>query len=344
MTARDLPVGERIAGFVSVIVPVHDRPRLLVEAVESALAQSHPHVEVIVVDDASTDDTPAAIASLVDRAGGRLRALRNATNLGPGGSRERGRLAARGEYLQYLDSDDRLLPGKLERQVAALAAAPEAGIAYGWTRERCADGGAGERPYKRSGERFASVFPTFLAGRVWNTVTPLYRASLADAVGPWSDLRLEEDWEYDCRAGALGARLAYVDDWVCEYRIHHGPRLGPGAALDPRRLAQQARAHRLIHGHAERTGITPQVPEMARFARSLFLLARRCGAAGLAGEARELLELARRASTAERARGLDFRLVASLAAVAGWRLTGRLTIAVDALRRGRSRTGAAAPE
>ena len=323
---------ERRAGLVSIVVPVFNRPRFLVEAVESALVQTYRELEVVVVDDASTDETPQAVASLVARGGGRVRALRSDANVGPGGSRELGRRHARGEFVQYLDSDDLLLPHKLDLQVAALRRKTEAGIAYGWTRMHRFDGTLEDRPYKRTAEAVDAVFPAFLAGRVWNTVTPLYRASVTDALGPWSDLRLEEDWEYDCRAGTLGVRLAHVEDWVCDFRDHSGPRLGPGAPLEPRRLREQARAHEMIHGHAVAAGVLPEVAEMAHFARALFLLARRCGAAGLHGEARSLFRLARAASAPDRARGWDFRLIGLLAPILGWRLVGRMTIALDVIR------------
>ena len=325
-------MSERQPGLVSVIVPVHNRASLLREAVGSALGQTYANLEVVIVDDTSTDQTPAVIAGLVACAPGRVRALRQAENRGPGPSRELGRQAARGEFIQYLDSDDLLLPDKLAKQVEGLRIAEGAAVSYGWTRLRLPDGTPVERPFKRSAERLETILPAFLVGRIWNTTTPLYRASICDAAGPWTDLRLEEDWEYDCRIGALGAALHFVDDWVCEYRSHAPNRLSSGRVLDPLRLRQQARAHVLICGHARRAGIGSSTSEMAHFARALFLIARRCGAAGLGREAKELLALARSASTPERARGWGFRVFGGLASVLGWRLAGRFALLVDALR------------
>jgi glycosyltransferase involved in cell wall biosynthesis len=326
-------------GLVSVVVPVHNRPRLLVEAVESALDQSYPEIELIVVDDASTDETPQAIAGLVVRGAGRMRALRHDDNRGPGASRESGRQAARGEYLQFLDSDDLLLAGKLEEQVAALAAEPAAGIVYGWTRARHFDGALDERPVRRTGERFETLFPALLAGRIWITATPLYRAELVESAGGWSSLRLDEDWELEARLAARGARLAYVERWVAEHRAHGGEHAGSVDRRDPTRLRDRAAAMRSIFDSARAAGIGADAPEMARFARALFLLARRCGAAGLTGEARSLFVLARRASTPARARRWDFRLVGALAATLGWRAAGRAAERLDALR-ARRRGGA----
>ena len=320
-------------GLVSVIVPVFNRPRGLVEAVASALAQTHRPLEVIVVDDGSTDDTPAVAARLVAESGGAVR-LERQENRGPGVARETGRRAARGEFVQYLDSDDLLLPCKLELQVAALRAHPDCGVAYGMTRHRRADGQADEGPWKGSGRRVETMFPSFLRERWWDTPTPLYRASLLDLAGPWTDLRLEEDWEYDCRVAALGVKLCFVPEFVCEVRDLDDRRLSRGSAADPRRNRERARAHALIFEHARRAGVPLDSAEMRHFARELFLLARQCGASGLGEESRLLFSLARQASTAEIARRADFRLYRLAAAVLGWSGAGRAASFFERVRGG----------
>lgn len=325
-----------IEGLVSVVLPVRNRPRLLREAVESVRVQSYDRWELIVVEDGSGDDTPEVARSIAAESPEKV-SVRSGPGRGPGPAREVGRAVARGEFLQYLDSDDLLLPRKLELQVRGLRADSLAGASYGWTLLRRADGSAAERPFKRSAERIETMFPSFLAGRPWNTTTPLYRASVCAAAGPWSDLWLEEDWEYDCRIAALGTRLHYVADWVCEYRDHDEPRLGLGEPLDPKRLGQQAEAHARIFGHARRAGIGPEVAEMAHFARALFLLARKCGRAGLRRECLRLLGLARDASTPEKARGFDFQLYRALVAAFGVRAG---TVLAERLR-GRGRTSGA---
>jgi glycosyltransferase involved in cell wall biosynthesis len=324
-------VTDRQPGLVSVIVPVYNRPRGLAEAVASALAQTHRPLEAIVVDDGSTDDTGAVAARLAGEHGGVVRVERQA-NAGPGAARETGRRQARGEYVQYLDSDDVLLPGKLERQVAALHAHPDCGVAYGMTRFRHRDGRLHDGPWKGSGQRVERMFPSFLRERWWDTPNPLYRASLLDEAGPWSDLRLEEDWEYDCRVAALGVRLCFVREYVCEVRDHDDQRLSRGSAGDAARNRERARAHALIFEHARRAGIDPESPEMRHFARELFLLARQCGACGLGAESRLLFSLARQASTAQSARGADFRLYRTAAAVLGWEGAARAATLLERVR------------
>lgn len=315
--------------LVSTIVPVFNRPSHLVEAVDSVLAQDYRPIEVWVVDDGSTDDTPG-IADRLAREHAEVRVLHQ-PNRGPGCAREAGRQAVRGDFIQYLDSDDLLLPGKFSAQVAGLQAKPECGVAYGWTRFRSAAGNVAPGPWKGSGVVTETMFPSFLESRWWDTSTPLYRRSVCDAVGPWSDLSLEEDWEYDCRVAALGTRLHHSPMFVAEVREQPGGRLS-GQPHEPGRLAQRARAHELILGHAHRAGLRPGTPEVEHFSRELFLLARQCGAAGLAAESRRLFGLARAASR-NRGGGLDFRLYRAAAALVGWRLAGRLACWSDGIRR-----------
>jgi glycosyltransferase involved in cell wall biosynthesis len=320
-----------ITGLVSTIIPVFNRPAQLREAVASVLAQDWRPIEVIVVDDGSTDDTLSVARALAREHDGVVRVL-SQPNAGPGPARERGRLAAQGEFIQYLDSDDVLLPGKFSAQVGALRERPECGVAYGMTRYRHADGSVAPGAWKGSGTSRETMFPSFLLERWWDTPNPLYRRELCDRAGPWTDLRLEEDWEYDCRIAALGVRLAWCPQYVCEVRDHAGERLCRGSAFDAQRQTQRARSHTLIYAHARRAGIATDSREMQQFARSLFLLARQCGAAGLTRESRELFELARQACGTRRAGGIDFRAYEAFARTLGWVAAGRASHWLDGRR------------
>src|SRR5688572_4625209 len=125
--------------LVSTIIPVHNRSGLLREAVASVLAQTYRPIEVIIVDDGSTDDTAGVADGLAREHPEEIRVIHQ-SNTGPGLAREAGRLIARGEFIQYLDSDDLLLPRKFELQVAGLNAHPECGVSYGKTRYRYSNG------------------------------------------------------------------------------------------------------------------------------------------------------------------------------------------------------------
>jgi glycosyltransferase involved in cell wall biosynthesis len=110
---------------ISVIVPTYNRSALLPAAIRSVQGQTHSDWELIVVDDGSTDSTPAALAPLLgdDR---RLRLLTNAGAQGPGGARNTGIRAARGALIAFLDSDDSWEPTKLARFAAQFDANPAA--------------------------------------------------------------------------------------------------------------------------------------------------------------------------------------------------------------------------
>ncbi|HUG41902.1 MAG TPA: glycosyltransferase family A protein [Longimicrobiales bacterium] len=321
---------------MTTIIPVHDRADLLEEAVGSVIAQSYRPIEIVIVDDGSTDGTGLAADEIESAHPGVVRVL-HVPNGGPGLAREAGRRVARGEFIQYLDSDDVLLPEKFERQVAALLADPGAGVCYGITRYVDEEGKGGDRPTRRTGERIEWMFPSFLVDRWWATSTALFRRSVTDAVGPWTGLRNEEDWEYDCRVAALGTRLCYVPHFVSEVRGHAGERLSRSGSTDPDKLRDRAAAHALILGHARRAGIRADSEEMRHFAKELFLLARQCGAAGLAAEARHLHGLAMEASDGGPRRNLDVRIYGWVARVVGWERAGRMALEMDRQRPGRWR-------
>ena len=309
--------------LVSTIIPVFNRASMLREAVASVLAQTHRPIEIIIVDDGSTDDTGTVAEELERENAGVVRTIHIA-NGGPGRAREAGRALAHGEFIQYLDSDDVLLPKKFELQVAALRARPECGAAYGWTRERDAAGNPASLPRKRSGERIEEMFPSMLTSRWWDTPTPLYRSAVTDRAGAWTSLRAEEDWEYDCRIAAQGVQLAYVPDWVCEVRVGLDDRLsGRGEAT----LRDRARAHLLMLQHAAAANIPRSSPEMQFFSRDLFHLARQCGAAGFRDESRQLLAAAVKISAARDVQAYNF-----VARIIGLRGASTVAQAINRLR------------
>ena len=320
---------EMRAGLVSTILPVYNRAAMLRESAESVLAQTYRDFELIIIDDGSTDDTGAVADAIAAEHPDIVRVIHQ-PNAGVGPAREAGRLAARGEFIQHVDSDDLLYPRKFELQVAALQAHPECGASYGWTRARLPDGTLREKPEKRTGERIETMFPAMLQSRWWQTITPLWRASLIHRAGAWLPLRNEEDWEYDARIASFGMPLHYCEEWVAEMRHHRRGRLSD-FGMQPDVLRDRARAHALILGHAQRAGIGAEVPEMKHFARELFLLARQCGDARLPMESRMLFLLAREASGPDRNR-FQFRVYAAAARVFGWSLTGRIACLSDHLR------------
>jgi glycosyltransferase involved in cell wall biosynthesis len=111
---------------VSVVIPVYNRADLLPRSIESALAQTCPTREIIVVDDGSTDGS----AEAASRCGGSVRVIRQA-NQGVAAARNAGIRAASSEWVAFLDADDALLPQAIESNLACAAAHPEADVIYG---------------------------------------------------------------------------------------------------------------------------------------------------------------------------------------------------------------------
>jgi glycosyltransferase involved in cell wall biosynthesis len=109
--------------LISVILPTHNRAALLPRAIRSVLAQSHRELELIVVDDCSSDDTPQVVAAIADP---RLRYLRLTHSHHAAGARNAGIAAARGEFIAFQDDDDLWFVEKLEKQLATLRAGGDA--------------------------------------------------------------------------------------------------------------------------------------------------------------------------------------------------------------------------
>ena len=141
---------------VSVVVPTYNRAKWLPEAVASALGQTHRPLEVLIVDDGSTDHTEAVCASFAPP----VRYIRQA-NGGVSAARNRGVREARGEWIAFLDSDDVWEPAKLEIQLAALRGAEAAE----WSITGCQVIDLEGQPVPGP-QGFARVFPVFAALRV----------------------------------------------------------------------------------------------------------------------------------------------------------------------------------
>ena len=181
---------------MSVVIPTYNLAQFLTGAVESARAQEWPDFDIIVVDDGSTDDTPALLERLA-REG--VRCFRQ-ENAGAAAARNRGIQEARKSWVAFLDADDFWMAGKLAAQFEALDARPSARFSYTDARLLRADGseadvscGTTERP----------LLPQLLAGNLFATPTALVRRDCFDAVGLFEPrLRTGEDWDMWMRLAA----------------------------------------------------------------------------------------------------------------------------------------------
>jgi glycosyltransferase involved in cell wall biosynthesis len=308
--------------LVSTIIPVYNRSKMLRESVDSVLRQTHQALEVIVVDDGSTDDTAEVGPELERQHSGIVRYFRQ-SNAGPGAARNTGLSHARGEFIQYLDSDDLLEPRKLELQLQAFDRAPDADVCYCGTLRRNLQTGA-EVVWAKTGEDIRSIFPDFLPKRGWATLTPLWRRSLCHRIGPWAQLRVMEDWEHDLRAGLLGARIVRVPEMLAVVRDHGVDRAsGMNSGFTPALTRDYFLAHESIWRRMQEAGRTDS-SYLSQFAKTVFWIARMCGERGLIPEAERALGCAEEMT---RMHGSARRIKAFRAATRclGWRTTVRIS-------------------
>ena len=328
-----------IPDLVSTVIPVKNRPNLIVAAIQSVLNQTYRPIEIIVVDDQSTDTTCEVVESMIAQFGEVIRLIRTQSQgTGPGPVREFGRVTAQGEFLQYLDSDDLLLPDKFRLQVAALRANPDCDIAYGWSRE-FRDGESPQNlPYKWTGRKYEYLFPALLVDRWWCTNTPLYTRRLTDRIGPWPSLRLSQDWAYDAIAGSLGAKLVQVEEYVSDFRHHDGVRqTGQKNCQSLERLQNDLRLRLHLLETAIRAGCKTGSPEMLHLSRALFMNARGLGALGDGSAAEQALKNARTAAGEILGNNLQFRVFSAVKQIIGWKAIGKLSRMRDQFCKGAGR-------
>jgi glycosyltransferase involved in cell wall biosynthesis len=220
---------------VSLVIATFNHGRLLPEALDSAIGQTLEGVEIVVVDDGSTDDTPAVLA----RYGDRIRVVHQ-SNRGLAAARNTGLAAARGAYVSFLDADDVLMPTKLAEQIAVLEQAP----AVGWTYcdvliEATATGTA-----MRASERFGYagrrlegwLFPELIHGNFIPAIAPLVRRTALDAAGGFDErLTALEDWDLWLRLSLI-AEARYSPAVLVRYRVHPGGMSEDRSRMDENRF------------------------------------------------------------------------------------------------------------
>jgi glycosyltransferase involved in cell wall biosynthesis len=210
---------------VSVIVPCRDDGAFVEEAVQSALDQTHPDLEVVVVDDGSTDPATRRLFDAWSRDGTRVLRL---PPRGVSHARNAGIAAATGAYLLPLDADDRLEPTFVEKTLALLEATPEVGIAE----TEATLFGARDGPWPRP--EFA--MPQLLLGNTLLPCSLFRREDFARTRG--YDPGLARGWEdFDFWLGLveLGLGAARVPEVLFRYRIRPGSRSHQMTAGDWRR-------------------------------------------------------------------------------------------------------------
>jgi glycosyltransferase involved in cell wall biosynthesis len=201
-------ISSEAAGLISVVIPVHDQALYIGEALTSVLAQDGHHLEVIVIDDGSSDGSLAAARARLPS----IRAIRQ-ENSGIGAARNRGVEIARGEYLAFLDADDRWPPGRLSRLAAALAGVNGPAMAFGHLSHFLCP--SLDLEAQRRLHCPVGAAPGYFAG------TMLIRLEDFRRVGPFEeDLEVGEFAGWLGRARDHGLAQAMIEEVVLERRIH----------------------------------------------------------------------------------------------------------------------------
>jgi len=191
---------------ITCVIPVYNGERFLAETLRSVLAQRHPPVEVIVVDDGSTD----ASADLAEAFGGPVRVIRR-RNRGAAAARHVGIAAARGELIAMVDADDLWHPDKLARQVERFAQRPELDVSLVVAENFWEEGLAAEEARYRAHNRVRAThsFTSILARRSTFLEVPIDVAmTRTDCV------------EWFIRAAEAGVRIDVISDVLVYRRMH----------------------------------------------------------------------------------------------------------------------------
>jgi glycosyltransferase involved in cell wall biosynthesis len=197
--------------LISVIIPVYNGERFIAEAVDSVLRQRHRPLEIILVDDGSTDSTAQVIREMIAKTDEKMIAIHQ-PNKGPAAARNRGLEAARGDLIAFLDADDLWTAGMLDGQLQRLIDDCSLQLVVGCTqRVRASD-----RPESRS--RLEILGPQWMS---FTLGSALFRRSAFNAVGRFDEsLRFGEDVDWFFRARELGVSIGISNEVTRLYRIH----------------------------------------------------------------------------------------------------------------------------
>lgn len=206
--------------LVSVIIPTYNRADLVVRALDSVTQQTYKNLEIIFIDDASTDNTEVVIKAIDDF---RIRYIRHQTNEGGAKARNTGIEAATGEYIAFLDSDDVWLPKKIEWQVAAIDNNPDSEKIVSYTQFKLDTGSnISILPSRGKNQKEPVADYLFVCGGEILTSTLMMPRTLASATKFRPELRKHQDLDFSLRLEASGAIFNFLEEpltvWYDEHR------------------------------------------------------------------------------------------------------------------------------
>jgi glycosyltransferase involved in cell wall biosynthesis len=231
---------ESPAPLVSVVIATYNMGRYLPEALESALSQDYPALEVRIVDDGSGDDTAQVLERWRDDARVHVHVQANA---GQTRAKNRGIADSRGDFIAFLDADDVWLPGKLRRQMALFAAHPQVGVVY--SDYECMDGEGRPLPKGPTPMRRGRITGPLLIDNFVSFSSSVVRRSCLEACGAFDEsLDMGIDYELWLRLSA-----SYSFDFVPEATLRY--RIWPGS-MSKNFKKRYASAIRIMEGFLER--------------------------------------------------------------------------------------------
>jgi len=197
--------------LVSIVIPTYNRADLIGRTITSALAQSWQNLEIIIVDDASTDDTRAVIQAIADP---RVRYVGLEKNSGPSTARNTGVEQARGRFISFLDSDDEWRPEKMARQVAALVQQTNPDNVVCYTQALIVQNDGTRLLPTREKRTDESVGDYVICGRhgLIHTSSLMLSRTLALANPFPVDQKIFEDWDLFLRLEEKDVQWLYLDE------------------------------------------------------------------------------------------------------------------------------------
>jgi glycosyltransferase involved in cell wall biosynthesis len=204
-----------IPGLVSIVIPTHNRSGLLKNAVESALAQTYDNIEIIIVDDLSSDNTEQVVNELLN---GKILYIKNETSLGGAGARNKGIENSKGEFIAFLDDDDIWYPDKIKLQVNKISENDDNILCTCGLRVVYSSTGLDYFNFPKIKD--VTLEKMLLNNLVGITSTVLVRKSSLDTAGNF-DSRLPAREEYDLwiRLSECG-KFTSVNKPLLDYNIH----------------------------------------------------------------------------------------------------------------------------
>lgn len=214
-------------GLVSILIPVYNAEKWLVQTIESAISQSYSHREIIIVDDGSTDQSFQIAKGFENDF---IKVLRQVNN-GASAARNRAFKQSKGEFIQYLDSDDILAPDKIEKQVKLLKRMYPRAISSGYyynfrgdVSNKYPEPNIVHKSYKNP---FQWLIDAARGKTMYPPVAWLIPRILVEEAGPWNEtLSYNDDPEFIARVILKSSEIVYCKDSVCYYRRGNSSSLG----------------------------------------------------------------------------------------------------------------------